>query len=229
MANSLLLSPAFIISAMATIFAGGYSYIYLPVQMRKAYRQSLLTLARAVETKDIGSEGHGERVAEFVVAVAREMRLTLKQIRQMEYAAFLEDIGNVRVPHAILNKVDPLTEEEFAILKNHTVIGAEVVEQVKFLRNISPIIRHHHEAWDGSGYPDGLKGKDIPLGARILSVCTAYEVMQRTRVYRDKLDESVAINEIRAGSGTKYDPDVVRALLKVLRKRQRLGRNSLDT
>lgn len=117
--------------------------------MRRAYRQSLLTMARAVETKDAGAEGHGERVARYVVAIAREMRIPRAQIVRMEYAAFLADIGNVRVPRAILSKKGKLTAKEFEILKQHPVIGAEMVEQVGFLKDIAPMIRHHHEYWDG--------------------------------------------------------------------------------
>ena len=221
MASSFLVSPAFVLSAAATVAAAGYSYVYLPMQMRRAYRQSLLTLARAVETKDVGSEGHGERVAEYVVAVARELCVPGREILNMEYAAFMQDLGNVRVPHKILNKTGRLTVKEFDVLKGHTTIGAEIVEQVKFLAHISPIVRHHHEAWDGSGYPDGLRGEDIPFGARILAVCTAYDSMIHSRAYRRRMDVESAVKEIRAGSGTRYDPRVVDAFLRILRKRHR--------
>jgi len=220
-AVSLWLSPALLGSVAVTVGAMGYSFVYLPAQMRRAYRQSLLTLARAVETKDVGSEGHGERVADYVLAVAREMRVPGRQRRRMEYAAFLQDIGNVRVPHAILNKAEGLTDEEFSIVKAHSVMGADMVERVKFLRDISPIIRHHHERWDGSGYPDQLSGEGIPLGARILAVCTAYDSMVRARAYRAQLDEETAVREIRAGAGNKFDPEVVNAFLKILKQRHR--------
>ena len=219
MADSFWLSPAFLASAAFTAGLGCYSYVYLPIQMRRAYRQGLLTLARAVETKDTGSEGHGERVAAYVVAVAKEMGVPAKERLKMEYAAFLEDIGNVRVPHAILNKTSRLTKGEFDILKAHSVIGADMVEQVTFLRDIAPIIRHHHEAWDGSGYPDKISGRDIPLGARIVAVCTAYDSMVHARAYRARMTEERAIQEVRAGAGTKYDPAVIDVFLRVLRKR----------
>lgn len=222
--SNILANPAVIISGLFTIVAGGYAYVYLPLVMRKAYRQGLLTLARAVETKDAGAEGHGERVAAYVIQVAKELRVPARERRRMEYAAFLQDIGNVRVPHRILNKAQALTEEEFEILKGHTLVGAEMVEQVKFLRDVAPIIRHHHERWNGSGYPDGLKGKEIPLGSRILAVCTAYDSMLRTRAYRPGMDDESAIRELRAGAGTVYDPDVVKAFLKVLKKRTKWER-----
>jgi HD-GYP domain-containing protein (c-di-GMP phosphodiesterase class II) len=211
-------SPFFIASAVLTLGVGLYSFVISRILMEKAYRQSLLTLARAVETKDSGADGHGERVAEYVVAVAKSMRLPRNEIRNMEYAAFLQDIGNVRVPHAILNKTTRLSPEEFEILKNHTQVGAEMLSQVKFLKAIAPIVRHHHEAWDGTGYPDGLAGADIPLGSRILAVCTAYDAMTRTKSYRGRMKEEAVIGQLRSGIGIKYDPDVVETFLKIQRK-----------
>jgi HD-GYP domain-containing protein (c-di-GMP phosphodiesterase class II) len=227
MAANILLSPAFIASAVITGAVAGYAYVYLPRQMRKAYRQSLLTLASAVETKDRSSIGHGRRVAELVMSTARQMRLSRKEHTIMEYAAFLQDIGNVRVPHSILNASDSLTPEEFEIVRNHTLIGADIIEQITFLRDISPIIRHHHEYWDGSGYPKGLKGSEIPLGARIIAVCTAYDAMIHEKPYRPAIDEEEAIRAIRAAAGAKYDPAVVDAFLKALKKRLREEKQDL--
>lgn len=224
MNSSLWSSPEFIISGIITLAAGFYSYAYLPVQMRKAYRQSLLTLAQAVETKDTGAMGHGERVAWYVVEVAKEMKVNRRDRRKMEYAAFLQDIGNVRVPSAVLNKTDRLTLAEFNLVKKHTETGAAMVEQVRFLRNVAPIIRYHHEAWDGRGYPNGLGGQEIPLGSRILAVCTAYDSMVHSKAYRSRMSEEEAVSMIRALSGTKYDPEVVRVFLRVLKRRQ----NSLE-
>lgn len=218
MAASILLSPAFLISAAITLAAGGYAYAYLPVQMHKAYRQSLLTLATAVETKDKTSVGHGGRVAALVVATAKIMRISRKQWSQMEYAAFLQDLGNVRVPHGILNRADTLTHEEFEIVKVHTSTGADIVGQIGFLKDISPIIRHHHEFWNGTGYPDGMKGERIPLGSRIIAVCTAYDAMTHEKSYRAALGEDEAVKVVRADAGIKYDPAVVDAFLKALKK-----------
>jgi len=221
MEASFLQSPAFIISALITIGAGGYAYGYLPRQMRHAYRQSLLTLAGAVETKDTGAVGHGGRVAAHVVATAREMRVPRKQITRMEYAAFLQDIGNVRVPHFILNRAENLSPEEFEIVRTHATIGAEVAERVTFLKDIAPIIKHHHEAWDGSGYPDGIRGEEIPLGARMIAVCTAFDAMTHEKAWRRAMSVDDAVSTIRGGAGSKYDPAVVDAFLRALKKRQR--------
>lgn len=219
MVSSLLHSPAFIGSALVTLAVLCYTYVYLPKQMRRAYRQGLVTLARAVETKDVGSVGHGERVAEYTVAVAEEMKLPKTERTKIEYATFLQDVGNARVPHSILNKAERLTDEEFGVVKTHVVIGAEVIEEVKFLQEISPLIRHHHEAWDGSGYPDGISGDKIPLGARIIAVCTAYDTMVHDRPYRDAISEEDAIRQVRGGADTRYDPSVVDAFLQVLKRK----------
>jgi HD-GYP domain-containing protein (c-di-GMP phosphodiesterase class II) len=212
------------ISLVATIAAAIYSYIYLPRRMGRAYRMSLLTLARAVEAKDLKAAGHGERVAAYIADIARQMRIPKKLAKSLEYAAFLQDVGNIRVPHAVLNKPGRLTDEEMRHLQSHTVIGAEIVEQVRFIRSISPVIRHHHEAWDGSGYPDGLQGEQIPVGARILAVATAFDAMTSERPYHDKKDEDAAVTELREAAGQKFDPAVVEAFLRVLQRRHRAER-----
>lgn len=213
-----LKSPALAMSLVATVIAAVYSYVYLPRRMGQAYRRSLLTLARAVETKDLKAVGHGERVAEYAVGIARQMRLPKKLIKNMEYASFLQDVGNIQVAHSILNKPEKLTPEEMEQLQSHTTIGGEIVEQVKFLKEISPLIRHHHEAWDGSGYPDGLQGADIPLGARVLAVATAFDAMTSERPYHHKMDEETAVAELKESAGQKFDPDVVEAFLRVLQR-----------
>ncbi len=221
----LLRTPAFAISLAATIGAAIYSYIYLPRRMGRAYRRSLLTLARAIEAKDLRAAGHGERVAEYVSAVARQMKLPKKMTRTLEFAAFLQDVGNIRVPHAILNKPGKLTDDEMRHLQSHTIIGEEIVEQVRFLKDIGPLIRHHHEAWDGSGYPDGLRGEEIPLGARILAIATAFDAMTSERSYHGKMDEDTAVAELKSAAGRKFDPEIVQVFLKVLQKYYRNDRS----
>lgn len=217
--HSFILMLPVVISGALTVVALYISYRWLPVRMHKVYRQSLLTLSRAVEVKDTWSEGRGERTARYMVAVVGKLRIPGKERLMMEYAAFLHDIGNVRVPHLILNKVEPLTESEQEILRMHSVVGAEIVSQVKFLKDIAPIIRHHHEAWDGSGYPDGLRGEDIPIGSRILAVCAAYDSIILPRTGMSPLRRDDAIEEIRAGSGTCFDPTVVNAFSSVMNEK----------
>ena len=222
----LLRSPALAISLVATVAAAVYSYIYLPRRMGRAYSRSLLTLARAVETKDLKAAGHGERVAEYAAAIARQMGLPRKMGKNLEYASFLQDVGNIRVSHSILNKPEKLTKEEMKELQTHTTIGEEIVMQVAFLKEIAPFIRHHHEAWDGSGYPDGLTADEIPLGARILAVATAYDAMTSERSYHERMDEDSAVGQLRKLAGKKYDPSVVEAFLRVLQKSHRSERQA---
>lgn len=204
------------ISVILTLMALYISYRWLPDRMQNVYRQSLLTLSRAVEVKDTRSEGKGERIAKYMVAISEMLKVPKKQRPMMEYAAFLHDIGNVRVPHYLLNKTEPFTDEELAIMKAQPVIGAEIVSQVKFLKDIAPILRHQYEAWDGSGYPDHLKGTDIPLGSRILAVCTAYDAIEHPRGGEAVLSKSERIEVIRSSSGIHFDPSVVDAFIKML-------------
>lgn len=222
----LLRSPALVVSFAATMAAVLYSYVYLPLRMERAYRRSLLTLASAVEAKDMRAIGHGERVAEYATAIAKQMRLPRRLVRTIEYAAFLQDVGNIRVPHAILNKPGKLTQQEMQQLEAHPTIGQEIVEQVRFLKDIAPYLRHHHEKWDGSGYPDGVRAEQIPLGARILAVATAFDSMTSERPYHPRMDEGAAVAELKAGAGTQFDPAVVEAFLRMLQRRIRAERRA---
>lgn len=217
--NSFLSMLPLAVSILLTIAALYISYKWLPDRMQNVYRQSLLTLSRAVEVKDTRSEGKGERIARYTVAVAEQMEIPRKLRPMMEYAAFLHDIGNVRVPHYLLNKTEPLTDKETETLQAQPVIGAEIVSQVKFLKDIAPILRHQYEAWDGSGYPDHLRGPDIPLGSRILAVCTAYDSMKHPRSGEAVLNEDERIVAIKSKSGVLYDPAVVDAFTTILTER----------
>ncbi|MHB1455709.1 MAG: HD-GYP domain-containing protein [Armatimonadota bacterium] len=206
------------ISIIITIIALYISYKWLPDRMQNVYRQSLLTLSRAVEVKDTRSEGKGERIAKHMVAISELLKIPRKQRPMMEFAAFLHDIGNVRVPHYILNKTEPLTDEEMVILKAQPVIGSEIVSQVKFLEDIAPILRHQYEAWNGSGYPDHLQGDAIPLGSRMLAVCAAYDSITHPRGGEAALSENERIAAIRSGSGILFDPMIVEAFIKILKE-----------
>jgi HD-GYP domain-containing protein (c-di-GMP phosphodiesterase class II) len=131
----------------------------------------------------------------------------------------LHDIGKVRVPEALLNKPGPLSEEEWAIMKTHPEVGEHVLRPIQSLQAILPIVRHHHERWDGSGYPDELAGRAIPLGARIVAVCDAYRAMTEHRPYRAALSGAEARRELEQGAGTQFDGECVTALLKALERR----------
>jgi putative nucleotidyltransferase with HDIG domain len=188
-------------------------------QAQRLYRETLASLSNALEAKDAITSQHTEEVVRLAVGVAAELELDLEAIRSAELGAVLHDIGKVRVPESILNKPGPLTDEEWAVMKTHPEIGEHILRPIQSLQNILPVVRHHHERWDGTGYPDGLSGRAIPLGARIVAVCDAYRAMTENRPYRAALSGSEARAELEAGAGTQFDEDCVTALFQALDRR----------
>jgi putative nucleotidyltransferase with HDIG domain len=186
---------------------------------QRLYRETLASLSNALEAKDAVTSQHTEEVVRLAVAVAAELDLELDAVQSVELGAVLHDIGKVRVPEAILNKRGALTEEEWEVMRTHPVVGEQIIRPIQSLQSILPIVRHHHERWDGSGYPDGLAGSAIPLGARIVAVCDAYRAMTEDRPYRTALAEAVARNELEQGAGAQFDADCVQALLRALDRR----------
>ena len=207
---------AVIFAVLITILSWYYSSVYQPRKMERAYKRSLYTLAAAVETRDSGTIGHAERVADYAVAVADLLGIKKRERLRIEYAALLRDIGKVNVPASLLNKRTKLEPDEWEKVKAHVNAGADIVSAVPFLSFLSDLILHHHECWDGSGYPDGLAGNEIPLGSRILAVTTDYDAIISDRPYHESQPREVAVGEIKAGRGTKYDPAVVDAFLRIL-------------
>lgn len=209
-----------IIAIVAVSVSGASLYVsrvILPAKMKRAYLRSITALAAAVETKDSGTVGHAQRVAKLTKSMAQRLGMSGKDLDRIEYAALLRDIGKANIPQAILNKTTPLTEEEWAVVKDHAALGADMVSNVPFLAGCADMIRHHHECWNGSGYPDGLKGDEIPLESRILALASDFDAMISTRPYHPApLSVDEAIDEIRAGSGARYDPVVVEVVLDIL-------------
>jgi putative nucleotidyltransferase with HDIG domain len=187
---------------------------------QRLYRETLASLSNALEAKDAVTSEHTEEVVRLAVAVAAELDLDLEAVRTVELGAVLHDIGKVRVPEAILNKPGPLDEAEWAIMRTHPEVGEQIVRPIQSLQAILPIIRHHHERWDGTGYPDKLSGRAIPVGARIVAVCDAYRAMTEDRPYREALGVDEARRELEEGSGSQFDPECVAALLRALDRRQ---------
>jgi HD-GYP domain-containing protein (c-di-GMP phosphodiesterase class II) len=148
--------------------------------------------------------------------VAMILGLDSTKVDRIAHAALLHDVGKLGVPHEILHKRGPLTDEEWAVLAEHPVAGERILLRIPELASLAPIVRHEHEHWDGSGYPDRLRGHNIPVGSRIILACDAYEAMTTPRPYRPALSKEEAIDELRAGSGSTYDPEVVEALLDLL-------------
>jgi HD-GYP domain-containing protein (c-di-GMP phosphodiesterase class II) len=153
------------------------------------------------------------------VEVGTEFGLDEEALRDLRYAAIFHDIGKIAIPDAILNKPGPLTAAEFEVIKRHPIVGEQILAPVPFLDQVRRVVRHDHERWDGKGYPDGLKGRQIPIGARIVLVVDAFHAMVSDRSYRQGMSEESARLELRANSGTQFDPDAVDALLRVLDRR----------
>jgi HD-GYP domain-containing protein (c-di-GMP phosphodiesterase class II) len=137
-------------------------------------------------------------------------------VRDLRYGAAFHDIGKIAMPEAILNKPGPLTEDEYRTMQRHPVAGEQIIAPVEFLAGVRPIVRHEHERWDGGGYPDGLAGEAIPLGARIVFVCDAFHAMTSDRSYRRAMPRAEAVGELRRGAGSQFDPRVVAVFLEVL-------------
>lgn len=186
---------------------------------QRLYRETLASLSNALEAKDAVTSQHTEEVVRLAVSVAAELDLDLDAVRNIELGAVLHDIGKVRVPESILNKPGPLTDEEWVVMKTHPEVGEHILRPIHSLNAILPIVRHHHERWDGGGYPDKLAGRAIPLGARIVSVCDAYRAMTEDRPYREALSVAEARKELCEGAGTQFDPECVEAMIRALERR----------
>jgi putative nucleotidyltransferase with HDIG domain len=177
--------------------------------MEKAHRETIEALAVAINAKDEVTHEHVLRVQIYAAGVARVLNCSEQEIEALKAGALLHDIGKIAVPDYILNKPGKLTAAEFEKMKIHTVAGAQILSRVEFPYPIVPVVRHHHERWDGKGYPDGLKGDEIPLTARILSVVDCFDAVREDRQYRKGLTREEAIELIMRGSGSQYDPMVV--------------------
>lgn len=182
-------------------------------------RGAIGALALALAERDRGTGEHAEQVVALASAVTRRMNLDGEEVERIAAAALLHDIGKVAIPDSILNKPGALNDEEWAVMREHSVIGERILRAVPGLGPVARMVRHGHEAWDGSGYPDGLSGDAIPMGSRIVLACDAYDAMTSERPYRSALSSAEAVAELRAGAGRQFDPRVVEALVGYLEDR----------
>jgi putative nucleotidyltransferase with HDIG domain len=189
--------------------------------MKENYIRTIKALAIAVDAKDTYTHGHSENVMNIAEEIAHEMGLESRKASSIRDAGLLHDIGKIGIPGYILNKHGSLTYEEFnGIMKTHSSLGANIVKDVPFLQDLYRLILYHHENYDGSGYPEGLKGEMIPLGARIIRVADAFEAMTSNRPYRTSLGKKEAIKRLKDGINAEFDPDVVDAFLRVAKKKK---------
>jgi HD-GYP domain-containing protein (c-di-GMP phosphodiesterase class II) len=186
--------------------------------MRSMFLNTVKSLAAAIETKDIYTSGHSARVTEYSEVIGRELGLKGSETEELRLAGLLHDIGKIGIDESILQKPSRLTPAEFAEIKKHPDYSASILGSIPQLKQIIPAIRHHHERFDGNGYPAGLKGRDIPYYSRILSVADTFDAMSSSRPYREALPFDACFDEIKKCSGTQFDPEVAAAAIKALKK-----------
>ena len=185
-------------------------------ELEETFTTTLAMLSDALERKDAYTAAHADDVADLSVSVARRLGLDEAEVKNVNYGGLLHDIGKIGIRSEILLKPSKLTHEEFEEIKQHTIIGADMLARIPFFADVVPLVRSAHERWDGRGYPDGLAGADIPLGARIICACDAYNAMTTARPYKDAMPRGAAVAELARNRGTQFDPDVVDALLAEL-------------
>jgi putative two-component system response regulator len=180
-------------------------------QMEKSYLAALSMLADAIEQRDQFSPPHVEHIVDYALAISKQLPDRYIDTNALYFGGVLHDIGKILIADDILHKESPLDDDEWGEVQRHPIIGQKLIENIPYLSPAIPVIRYHHERWDGQGYPEGLAGEAIPIEARIIAVADALETMLRKRIYRPPLRPSEAYQEILAGSGTRYDPEVVQA------------------
>lgn len=185
-------------------------------QLEKVSLQMIQTLSTTIEAKDEYARGHSHRVAEYAALIAGELGWSSEEIMNLKYAAHLHDIGKIGIPDMLLNKPARLTPEEYSIIKEHTVIGAEILKNISLIPHVAEVARSHHEHYDGTGYPDGLAGEDIPLSARIVAIADSYDAMNSRRIYRNALPPEKIFEEIENNRGIQFDPELADIFLKLL-------------
>ncbi len=200
------------------------STVLLFPEPREPYPEILLESLKAIisslEEKDSYTHGHSLRVAEYSVLLAEAIGLSEAEIQEVELSALLHDIGKIGIPDNVLMKPARLSKAEFEIMKSHPVRSARILEKITPLKNLIPGIKFHHERYDGLGYPEGLKGDEIPLYGRIILIADTFDAMTSTRPYRLALDKEVAFAELRSCSGTQFDPKLVEAFISAHSKRE---------
>jgi len=191
--------------------------------VEKGYLETIVALAHAIDSKDTYTRGHSQRVGDLSVEIGRELGFSERQLRQLQYGGILHDIGKIGIAESILRKGSQLTAEEMQIMRSHPALGEAIIEPVGFLMPIRAAARNHHERWDGTGYPDGLKGEEIPLVARIVNCADTFDACTSTRPYQKGIPQAKAMEIIESLKGTQLDPKVVDALRRVIaKKRERI-------
>ncbi len=204
-----------IISLISSSASVALQNAFLYRELDELFKGTITSLANSVEAKDPYTSGHVNRVTELSVEIGKRIGLKGEDLRTCELAAILHDIGKIAIPDSILKKPDKLTEEEFEIMKTHVYHGARILNPIPGMKSVIPAVLHHHERWDGKGYPMGLKGKEIPLIARIITITDSFDAMNSDRPYRKRLAPEVIEKELREKSGFQFDPELVDVFLEI--------------
>lgn len=183
---------------------------------KKITLQMMQSLSTTIEAKDEYTRGHSRRVAQYAALVAKSLGWTDQEIENIKSCAYLHDIGKIGIPDQILNKPGQLTEDEFSLIKQHTIIGQDILKDITIIPHLGEVTRSHHEHYDGTGYPDRLKGNEIPIQARIIALCDSYDAMNSKRIYRDALSFEQIKNEIKKNAGIQFDPEITNIFLNLM-------------
>ncbi|MCS7215332.1 MAG: HD domain-containing protein [Thermodesulfovibrio sp.] len=205
-----------LLRALASQIAVAIENARLYEELRETFYAIVFALADTIEKRDPYTGGHTRRVMEYSTEIAKEIGLNKNELENLRLAAILHDIGKIGIRDEILLKKDKLTNEEYTIIKNHAIYGSSILQHLKQLKDIIPGVRHHHENFNGTGYPDQLKGEEIPLIARIISVADNFDALTTDRPYRKALSTDEAVAQIEQKSGTQFDPKIVDAFKRVL-------------
>ncbi len=185
-------------------------------KLEKAYLESIQTLRYTVEAKDTYTRGHSDRVSEYSILIGKKLGLSDADLKTLEIGGLFHDIGKIGVPDSIIQKTERLTDDEYSQIKNHPSIGAHILSNATIFKDIIPIVKHHHERYDGHGYPSQLKGEDIPYLARIATIADSFDAMTSKRTYRDSLPIEVVKEEFAKNRGTQFDPELTDVFLDIL-------------
>lgn len=213
---------------LASFAANAYSRIQLAARLEEHYTETIEALVSALEARDPYTEAHAGRIRDTAVALSVAMKIPIEQRRAIRLGSILHDVGKIGISDSILLKPGALTDEEWAIMKTHPEIGERMLLSIDFLEPALPIVRHHHERWDGTGYPDRLAGVDIPIGARIVAVCDSFDAMTSDRPYRPAMSIEDACEELRRGTGTQFDPECVDLLIQMVADLDPAGNKHLE-
>ena len=185
-------------------------------KLEKAYLETIQTLRYTVEAKDPYTRGHSDRVSEYSVLIGKKLNLPEKEIEKLRLGGLFHDIGKIGVPDSILLKTTKLSDDEYSEIKNHPTIGAHILSNATLFNDVIPIVKHHHERYDGNGYPGRLQGENIPYLARITSVADSFDAMTSRRTYRNALELDIVKQEIEKNLGTQFDPEIGKTFLDIL-------------